>query len=114
MVGPANISLTFDDGHATSVIGPGHHCKAPVQALATIIVPTGAGAPTGNVTFAITNAHAPVSPTQLTLKKVEAPHLGMLSYASEPSIAAFQAQNMASIVMSMLAAFQACLTAPSS
>ena len=99
-VGPsANMTLTFDGGHAISVIGPGHHCKAPVRAKATIIGPSGASTPTGNVTFAITDAHASVIPVTLSVNKVKAPHLGM-PYASEPTITACPAPNMASHLMS--------------
>ena len=87
VAGPANMTLTFDGGHAIGIIGPGHHCKAPVRAKATITVPPGASTPTGNVTFAITDAHASVIPVELSVNKVKAPHHGM-PYASEPNITA--------------------------
>lgn len=102
VAGSANMTLTFDGGHAIGVIRPDHHCKAPVRAKATITAPPGASTPTGNVTFAITDAHASVIPVELSANKVEAPHHGM-PYASEPNHYSMPSTNMVSHFMSATA-----------
>lgn len=67
----ANMTLTFDGGQTTGVIGPAHHCKALLKAIANVKGSSDAtNIPTGNVTLAITDAAPSFVPAHLSINKV--------------------------------------------
>ena len=71
VVPPANMTLTFDGGQAVGLIGPAHHCKALLTAVANVTGPANAtSVPTGNVTLAITDAYSTLFPVHLVTDKV--------------------------------------------
>lgn len=67
----ANMTLTFEGGHAIGVIGPARRCKVPLKAIANVTGPANAiSPPTGNVTLTITSLGASLIPVHLVKDKV--------------------------------------------
>ena len=71
LVPAANMTLTFDGGHAIGVVGPAQRCKASLTAIANVTGPANATSPpTGNVTLAVTNPDTSLILVHLVIVKV--------------------------------------------